>query len=204
MKTIAVVCEKGGTGKSMVSYELYLSYIRQGIPASFYAMDGQYQKTNKTQITDGAEVAIVDTPGGLMQNIEQIIENADVIVVPTRPVGGDMEPLQRTVRLVRGLTDAPMVIVVNGMNRFKLAMSFIQWINGQPWAEHVVTVPQSEAIAQAITAQCSVFDIERKFGAASMAISNLCREVSARAGLPHEVIQPKKPRKISGVAEKSR
>ena len=30
MKTIAVVCEKGGTGKSVIANELYESYVRQG------------------------------------------------------------------------------------------------------------------------------------------------------------------------------
>lgn len=42
MKTIAVVCEKGGTGKSVIANELYESYVRQGVPASLYSLDGQY------------------------------------------------------------------------------------------------------------------------------------------------------------------
>ena len=43
MKTIAVVCEKGGTGKSVIANELYESYVRQGVPASLYSLDGQYK-----------------------------------------------------------------------------------------------------------------------------------------------------------------
>ena len=43
MKTIAVVCEKGGTGKSVIANELYESYARQGVPASLYSLDGQYK-----------------------------------------------------------------------------------------------------------------------------------------------------------------
>lgn len=46
MKTIAVVCEKGGTGKSVIANELYESYVRQGVPASLYSLDGQYKQIN--------------------------------------------------------------------------------------------------------------------------------------------------------------
>ncbi|WP_317414349.1 hypothetical protein [Holdemanella porci] len=42
MKTIAVVCEKGGTGKSVIAAELYESYVRQGLRTSLYSLDGQY------------------------------------------------------------------------------------------------------------------------------------------------------------------
>ncbi len=41
MKTIAVVCEKGGVGKSVLAHELYESYVRQ-VRTSFYSLDGQY------------------------------------------------------------------------------------------------------------------------------------------------------------------
>ena len=39
MKTIAVVCEKGCTGKSVIATELYESYVRQGLRASLYSLD---------------------------------------------------------------------------------------------------------------------------------------------------------------------
>ena len=63
MKTIAVVCEKGGTGKSVIANELYESYVRQGVPASLYSLDGQYKDASSSKKVEDAEVAIVDTPG---------------------------------------------------------------------------------------------------------------------------------------------
>ncbi len=41
MKTIAVVCEKGGTGKSVIDSELYESYVRLDVPVSLYSLDGR-------------------------------------------------------------------------------------------------------------------------------------------------------------------
>lgn len=36
MKTIAVVCEKGCTGKSVIATELYESYVRQWLSLSAF------------------------------------------------------------------------------------------------------------------------------------------------------------------------
>lgn len=49
MKTIAVVCEKGGTGKSVIANELYESYVRQGVRASLYSLDGQYKDASSAK-----------------------------------------------------------------------------------------------------------------------------------------------------------
>lgn len=41
MKTIAVVCEKGGTSKFVIANELYESEVRQGLRTSLYLLNGQ-------------------------------------------------------------------------------------------------------------------------------------------------------------------
>ena len=82
MKTIAVVCEKGGTGKSVIANELYESYVRQGVPASLYSLDGQYKDASSSKKVEDAEVAIVDTPGVLTDNLSDLVSGADVIVIP--------------------------------------------------------------------------------------------------------------------------
>ena len=81
MKTIAVVCEKGGTGKSVIANELYESYVRQGVPASLYSLDGQYKDASSSKKVEDAEVAIVDTPGVLTDNLSDLVSGADVIVI---------------------------------------------------------------------------------------------------------------------------
>ena len=90
MKTIAVVCEKGGTGKSVIANELYESYVRQGVPASLYSLDGQYKDASSSKKVEDAEVAIVDTPGVLTDNLSDLVSGADVIVIPVRPTPNDI------------------------------------------------------------------------------------------------------------------
>lgn len=58
MKTIAVVCEKDGVGKSVLAHELYESYVSQGLRTSLYSLDGQYSDTPRSKKMDDAEVAI--------------------------------------------------------------------------------------------------------------------------------------------------
>ena len=185
MKTIAVVCEKGGTGKSVIASELYESYVRQGLCTSLYSLDGQYSDTSRSKKVDDAQVAVVDTPGVLTDNLKDIVEGADVVVIPVRPTPNDIEPFTRTVSIVAKNTNAPVVIVVNGTNRFRMCASFMEWLGKKPWAKNVVTVPQSEAIVQAQGLHKSVVQVDRH-GMAAEAVRKMCRTVSALAGLPFE------------------
>lgn len=185
MKTIAVVCEKGGTGKSVIASELYESYVRQGVRASLYSLDGQYKDAFVSKKADDAEVAVVDTPGVLTENLKGIVSGADVVVIPVRPTPNDIEPFTRTVSIVSKSTKAPVVIVVNGCNRFRMCASFMEWLGKKSWAKNVVKVPQSEAIVQAQGMQKSVVDMDRH-GAAADAVRAVCRHVSVLAGLPFE------------------
>ena len=191
MKTIAVVCEKGGTGKSVIANELYESYVRQSLRTSLYSLDGQYQDASGARKAEDAEVAVVDTPGVLTDNLKDIVTGADVVVIPVRPTPNDIEPFTRTVSIVSKNTKAPVVIVVNGCNRFRMCASFMEWLEKKPWAKNVVKVPQSEAIVQAQGLRKSVIDVD-KHGAAAEAIRLMCRKVSVLAGLPFERKQLKK------------
>ena len=91
----------------------------------------------------------------------------------------------RTVSIVAKNTKAPIVIVVNGTNRFRMCASFMEWLGKKPWAKNVVTVPQSEAIVQAQGMQKSVMLVDRH-GIAAEAVRRMCRMVSTLAGLPFE------------------
>ena len=55
MRTIAVVCENGSTCKSVIANELYESYVRQGVRASLYSLDGQYKDASSAKKADDAE-----------------------------------------------------------------------------------------------------------------------------------------------------
>jgi chromosome partitioning protein len=195
MKTISVVCEKGGTGKSVLAFELYAAMTRQGYRTSLYSLDGQYEATMRTHKTEDAEVAIVDTPGVISDHLKEIIGNSDVLVVPVRPTPNDIEPFTRTIKIIRKNTDAPVLIVVNGFNRFRMSASFLTWLEKKPWAEHVCIVPQSEAIVQAEGEQKSVCEMPGR-GNAALAIERMAGDAAKLADLkysmPRQTLKPKK------------
>lgn len=185
MKTIAVVCEKGGSGKTTLATELYHHFCRLGLETSFYALDGQYE--NRMIKVDNPNVVVVDTAGRLDADVRKIIEGANCIVIPTRPSPNDIEPFKRTVELVHALTKVPVVIVVNDMNHYSVAQVFKTWLDNCGWDDDVVCIPHSEAILQASLYNRSVIGHDR-YGKASEAILGLCDTVCTVARIPNKPV----------------
>lgn len=197
MKTVVFVSEKGGVGKTRLSDELYFYYMRQNVPVSLYSFDGQYKNRNNDKKVDNPEVAVVDTPGRLMD--DKTIQGADVVVIPTRPTGGNIEAFTRTVALVKENADCPIIIAVNGVNRFTASVSFMEWLQKYRQKETldlVMSIPQSEAIVQAENYSCSVNEIN-KYCPATQAVNTLCDKISQLAGLPVEKRQVKSKKLIA-------
>lgn len=180
MVTISFVCEKGGVGKTTLANELRYYFKRGGLRCSLLGVDGQYSKGS--DVVDASDVLVVDTPGRLDVRLRGVIERSDLVVVPVRPTPNDMQPFLRTVDLVRGLTDVPLVVVVNGMNSFKVAKSFSDWLESADLVEHIVYVPQSEAIVQATGAGRSVVYGDA-YGRATEAVEHFGDVVSSLAGV---------------------
>lgn len=189
MKTISIVCEKGGTGKTTLSVELLRNLQRHGVKTSLYSLDGQYREPSWSVREEDADVAVVDTPGVLADNLKDIIEGTDVFIVPVRPTPNDIEPFTRTVDIIRTLSDKPLIIVVNGYNRWKMCDSFMEWLSKKDWADTVLTVPQSEAIVKTQALGKSVCKVDSG-GKAAKSIEKLSR-VACKAA---DVKLPAKPK----------
>ena len=200
MKTIVFTSEKGGVGKTRLSDELYYYYTRQNVPTSLYSFDGQYKNRNNDKTVDNPEVAVVDTPGRIMDDKTiQTVQGADVVVIPVRPTGGNIESFTRTVSLVKENTNCPIVIAVNGVNRFTASVSFMEWLQKYRQKEKldtVLTIPQSEVLVQAENCRCSVNEINRH-SPATQAVNMMCDKISALAGLPVEKRQAKSKKLIA-------
>lgn len=200
MKTIVFTSEKGGVGKTRLSDELYYYYTRQNVPTSLYSFDGQYKNRNNDKKVDNPEIAVVDTPGRIMDDKTiQTVQGADVVVIPVRPTGGNIESFTRTVSLVKENTNCPIVIAVNGVNRFTASVSFMEWLQKYRQKEKldtVLTIPQSEVLVQAENCRCSVNEINRH-SPATQAVNMMCDKISALAGLPVEKRQAKSKKLIA-------
>ena len=200
MKTVVFVSEKGGVGKTRLSDELYFYYTRQNVPTSLYSFDGQYKNRNNDKKVNNPTVSIVDTPGRVMDaKTVDVIQGADIVVIPTRPTGGNIESFTRTVSLVKKNTNCPVIVVVNGTNRFTASVSFLEWLQKYRQKENldvVMTIPQSESIVQAENYSCSVNEIN-KYSPATQAVNALCDKISVLAGLPVEKRQAKSKKLIA-------
>ncbi len=209
MKTVVFVSEKGGVGKTRLSDELYFYYTRQGVPASLYSFDGQYKNRNTDKKVSNPDVAIVDTPGRIMDTkTTQTIEGADMVVVPVRPTGGNIEAFTRTIAieaftrtiaLVKDHANCPVMIVVNGANRFSATTSFMEWLEKFRTKEKldaIMVIPQSEVLVQAENYRCSVNEINRT-SPATQAVNALCDKISVLTGLPVEKRQTKSKKLVA-------
>ena len=58
-------------------------------------------------------MAVIDTPGRIMDDrTVETVQCEDVVVIPVRPTGGNLESFTRTVSLVKENTNCPIVIAV--------------------------------------------------------------------------------------------
>lgn len=185
-KTILVANQKGGVGKSLIADEIAFSLERTGVKFNFYDLDNQGGTIHTTETTEDAEYNIVDTPGALQSELADWLKGADVIVVPTRTTSRDIEPLCRMQRLIRANTDAPVVFVMNGWNRFKASKDFLIWFIEENDQQIIVKLPQSELFVQAGAESRSVVDYKADSRAAEATLG-LVNSVRKLIGLPVEV-----------------
>lgn len=185
MKTIAFINQKGGVGKSILADELAFEFERKELKYNLYDLDGQggliHQETNNSD----AEYIIVDTPGQLTIDIIKVIKQSDIIIVPTRASIKEMEPLERTLQLIKNSKkdNAIVILVLNGWNRFTVYSQFEEWLkNEYPEFNKIITIPQSEALAQAGAYGQSVIDFQAR-NKASEQLSKLWAIVECELGL---------------------
>lgn len=161
-KTIAFINQKGGVGKSVLCDELCFEFDRLELPYNLYDLDGQggliHEQENNT---DSAEYWIVDTPGQLTEQVIETVKTADIIIVPTRASIKEIEPLQRTLDIIRDTKKkkAVVIMVLNGWNQYTTYTQFEDWLTREyPQFDKMVTLPQSEPLAQAESNRVSVID----------------------------------------------
>ena len=138
MKTVLVMNQKGGCGKTLIADELVWAMDRANIPCNFVDMDaGQGSARHKSRKLKDAEVRVVDTAGALNKAMLECIEEADFIIIPTLTGSSDLRPIARMVELIRkNNITKPVLFVFNRCNRYSLCRDFIEWFH--------ITFPEME------------------------------------------------------------
>lgn len=151
MKTILIMNQKGGCGKTLIADELAWAYERAQIPCNFYDLDaGQGSARHKPTKVENAQVQVVDTAGALNKQMLECIEEADFIVIPTLTGSSDMRPLVRMIELCKNNNiKKPVLYVFNRFNRFSLCREFVEWFDKNFPELKTITLSETVAIQQA-------------------------------------------------------
>jgi len=137
MQTIALVSQKGGTGKSTLAIGLAIAAMQDGHKVCLLEADPQGTVSNWRRrraqaepavetVADGAEfahrlpflarcgvtLAIIDTAAGHSAAAEAAIGAADLCLIPARPSPADIEAAAPTLAAVRA-GDKPFAFVLN-------------------------------------------------------------------------------------------
>ncbi|WP_374344904.1 AAA family ATPase [Phenylobacterium sp.] len=144
MKTIAIISQKGGAGKTTLAVHLasaaapdFVSLIVDTDPQATASRWGEWRKGADPEIIDcgaptllagklskaaelGAELAVIDTPPHADAMARQAARLADLILVPCRPKAFDLAAIEATAELVKASQKPAFVVLMAGPPRAPL------------------------------------------------------------------------------------
>lgn len=187
MKTIVLLSQKGGCGKTTLADEITCSLWRTGIKAECIDLDRQGGSMCAGIEDDNADVQVVDTAGALSKNTPAIINGADVLVIPVLPSTKDIPAFQRTLMIIQKNKQkgAKVIIVLNRATHWTNTRDFMEWLESEDLEAELVTVAQSELFMQASGANKSVVEFSPRSTAAA-SVKNFVNTVRRAAELPEE------------------
>lgn len=189
MKTVLVCNQKGGSGKSTVADNIAWSLERTNTPYNFYDLDRQKGVIHLTHEVPDAEVAVVDSPGALQEQMGEWLAAADCIVIPTMTDKNDQGPLELMVDLVKTVK-CPVIYVVCRWTRYTSSAWFKPWFESLVGDDaEVYYIPESEALKQSAGYCMSIVEYKPRDKAA-VAMLDLCNAVRKAIGLPQEQAAP--------------
>lgn len=157
MKTVMVINQKGGVGKTTIADELAFALERAGKKVNFLTTDPQGGSVRSdTSNSDKADFEVIDTPGFINDNLPEWCRAADMILIPVVASSRDIEPSVRTYEVAKKEGHAPIMWVLNMYNpRGTLERDFEGWADSEGY-NIIARIPRTAAIPQAATLAKSV------------------------------------------------
>jgi chromosome partitioning protein len=141
MYTIALIGQKGGTGKTTVATTLSVAAGRAGLATVLIDLDPQANASNwkdrrqhddgpaviaippsrlphtlQTAQDNGADMAVIDAPGKQDSTAIDAARAADLVLIPTRPQIFELETLAAIRNLLRVAGDPKAYVLLNGLH----------------------------------------------------------------------------------------
>lgn len=139
MKTLAVIAQKGGTGKTTLALSLAVAAGAKGqsvlvidldpqasacrwgdrraldAPAVMDAQPARLSAALDKAAQAGIDLVIVDTPARVEQAAAEAAKVADLVLIPCKPSILDLETLRTTAELVQGRAKRSPLVIVNAV-----------------------------------------------------------------------------------------
>jgi chromosome partitioning protein len=207
MQTIAIISQKGGAGKTTLSIQLGFAAHTAGLATAIIDLDpqgtaakwadrrragpqvmgGQASRLNvilDAVRANGADLALIDTPPSAEAIALAAAKAADLVLVPTRPSGFDLEAIQTTLEMAE-FARRRAIVLVNAVpcNRSHLGTSTVAGLRQRGFEVAPVMWMERAAFADlgadGLTAQ------ERDAASkASLEVVELFRWLCQQAGMP--------------------
>lgn len=212
MKKIAILGQKGGSGKTTIATALAVRAVQDGHSVALFDLDPQGSATlwaerreaqNPAVVScqifmlgkmlakaeeGGADFAIIDTPGKIEQAAVEAAKAADLVLIPVRATAFDLDALKELRALLAIAGDPPAYVVINATpvqgRRHEDARAVIEQ------AHHLKVAPvhlcQRNAFSDAIIAGQTVNEYEPKGKAAGEVNELYSLIISITQSLNHE------------------
>ena len=139
MEIVAVIAQKGGTGKTTLVLSLAVAAQRAGKAVAVVDLDPQATASNwsdrrkaetpivvsaqparlnhvlKSAQDSGADLILIDTPPRAEQAAMAAAKAADMILIPCRPAIYDLETVSTTLELIRLAGENPVLAILNAV-----------------------------------------------------------------------------------------
>jgi chromosome partitioning protein len=157
MHTIALIAQKGGTGKTTLGLGLAVAAVRDGKTALVVDLDPQSSACNwkdrrqaeapivtdsqpprlptvlKSAEENGVDLVIIDTPARLEQSALAAARVADLAIIPCRASPEDLQTIPSTQEILRLAGDKPAFVVLNALppsgHRHEQARKFFEGLS---------------------------------------------------------------------------
>jgi chromosome partitioning protein len=137
MKTVVLLSQKGGTGKSTIATHLAVCAERDGKKVALFDLDpqassykwSQRRKAEQPAVVSaaaaelanllvqakqqGADLILVDTAGHADASSLHALHHADLVLIPCRPSAADLDAIEDTIELASRAKPSKSAVVLN-------------------------------------------------------------------------------------------